>query len=259
MRRDPKPYGDFLATPLKPGEVEVIRWADTGEVVTPNAHRAGLPPSLRSTLLTFCEEMGIIDVFRHVTVEGNGLNPGSDLHLYLNRHQQDRNTQKWFLQRPASEWQSNLHWLSPSDAESQNRYLEALSAGGFDQVLDGIGRTFRMDGLVAFHVTFIAVSHSTKGFIHHDVTSTDAKVFNVIIPLLLAEETGPELDLGSSMCKTLLNGKRADTETYMAWTEMGNLMISVSAVIGMNMMLLPSWVMMLSMQHLLLTTDETKR
>lgn len=54
-----------------------------------------------------------------------------------------------------------------------------------------------MDGLVAFHVTFIAVSYSIKGYMHRDVSGTQAKAFNVIIPLLLStDESGaPELDL----------------------------------------------------------------
>ena len=79
MLKDPKPHGDFIATPLKPREVEVVRWADAGEIVTPNSYRAGLPQSLRSTLLTFCEKMGIIDIFKHATIDGNGLNPGSGI------------------------------------------------------------------------------------------------------------------------------------------------------------------------------------
>ena len=52
-----------------------------------------------------------------------------------------------------------------------------------------------MEGLVAFHVTFIGVSFSTRGYLHHDVVETGGKVYNVIIPLILANETGPELDL----------------------------------------------------------------
>jgi hypothetical protein len=55
-----------------------------------------------------------------------------------------------------------------------------------------------MDGLVAFQVTFIGVSHSTKGYIHYDVKKSGAKAFNVIIPLILANDTGPELDVRDS-------------------------------------------------------------
>lgn len=46
-------------------------------------------------------------------------------------------------------------------------------------------------------MTFIAVSNSIKGYMHYDVTETGAKTFNVIVPLILANETGPELDIQS--------------------------------------------------------------
>lgn len=220
MRDDPMPYGDFLGTPLPPGEVQVIRWADTGKVVTPNAYRAGLPSSVRETLLEYCEKLGIIDIFRHATVEGNGLEPGTDAYMYLDGKGGDKGEnspskashQQWFLQRPAATWRSNLHWFSPSDAASQDSYIEALGAGGFDQVLDGIGRALGLDGLVAYHITFIAASHSIKGYQHYDMRETGAKVYNVIIPLLLAEETGPELDLGSYECDIPFGGVRNGAE-----------------------------------------------
>ena len=62
-------------------------------------------------------------------------------------------------------------------------------------MLDSIGSYFDMDGLVAYQVTFIAVSSSTKGYLHYDVTNTGSKTFNIIIPLILANQTGPEVDI----------------------------------------------------------------
>jgi hypothetical protein len=47
----------------------------------------------------------------------------------------------------------------------------------------------------AYHVTFIGVSECNEGYIHYDVSETGARVFNAIIPLILANETRPELDL----------------------------------------------------------------
>ena len=193
MTKDPKEHGDFIPTPLQPGELATIRWADTGEIVTPNAHRLGLNPKVRQVLLEYCNAMGITELFRHVTKRGNALRPGYESYLTLDGDQQ------WYLQRPEKKWQSNLQWLSPGDNPSHENYLQALSVAGFDDMLAGIGEALGLETLVAFHVTFIAVSHSTKGYMHHDVTETGAKAFNVIIPLLLANETGPELDLMNSM------------------------------------------------------------
>ena len=186
---DPAPYGDFIASPLPPGMMAPIRWQSSSEVVTPWAFRVGVPASVRQVLLEYCESMGIMDVFRHVTSQGNALQAKQNGYLPL------PDGTKWYLQRPGPEWRSNLHWLSPGDERSHFHYLQALSVAGFDTVLEGVGKYLGMDSLVAFHVTFIAVSQSTEGYQHHDVLWTGAKTYNVIIPLLLANHTGPELDL----------------------------------------------------------------
>ena len=189
MKHDPTLYvPDFIATPLKPGYMAPVRWADTAEVVTPWAFRMGLDSKIRRVLLEYCDRMGITEMLRHVTVEGNGLEPGTDAHFELEGDD-------WFLQRPAASWRSNLHWLSPGAGPAHEHYLQALSVAGFDEVLKAIGEYLNMDGLVAFHVTFIAVSHSTKGYLHHDMDGTGRKMYNCIIPLILANETNPELDL----------------------------------------------------------------
>ena len=185
---DPQPYGDFIASPLSTGHMAPIRWAKSAEVVTPWAFRVGLHSRVRTVLLDYCNRMGITDILRHVTLEGNGIEAGTETHM-------DVQGDDWYLQRPDSNWRSNLHWFSPGAAPAHEHYLQALSVAGFDEILDGIGQHLGLDGLVAFHVTFIGVSHSTRGYLHHDVVETDGKVYNVIIPLILANETGPELDL----------------------------------------------------------------
>jgi hypothetical protein len=88
-----------------------------------------------------------------------------------------------------------MHWISPSDEQAHEDFLRALSAAGFDDLLDRVGRYFGYDGLVAYHLTFIAVSYCDKGFVHHDVESIGGQMFNVIVPLALASETGPELEI----------------------------------------------------------------
>ena len=190
LAADPYPKGDFLPGPVEEYQIEPIRWADGEKVVTSNAYLMRFPKRIREVLLEFCNKMGITDVLRHVTQHGNALNPGQNMNLPLDGDQ-------WYLQRPSKEWSSNLHWLSPAANPAHVNYLQALSIAGFDDVLKAIGDYFDMDGLVAFHVTFIAVSYSIKGFVHLDVTQTQAKTFNVIIPLILSsdETSPPELDI----------------------------------------------------------------
>ena len=200
-RADPNPDGDFLPVPLEIGQMHQISWRDSGDVVTPWAFRIGLPRLTRRTLLDYCNKLGVTDVLRHATIGGNPLDPGTDTHLRLNGD-------KWYLQRPDNFWTSNLHWLSPADENAQKSYLETLHFAGFDRVLKGIGEHLGLNHLVAYHVTFIAVSQSYQGYMHHDVSETGGRAFNVIIPLLLANETGPELDL------LTLDGQKAGRYRY---------------------------------------------
>ena len=110
----------------------------------------------------------------------------------------------WYIQRPAKKWTSNMHWISPANEHTHEQYLKVLASGDFDAVLRGIGEYLGLEGLVAYHLTFIGVSYSEKGYIHHDSTNTGGNVYNVIIPLILHEEenndntnntTNPELVL----------------------------------------------------------------
>jgi hypothetical protein len=188
------PQGDFIDTPLMPGQLEAVRWRESGQVVTPWALRVRMHENVRHVLLDFCNRMGITDVLRRVTVEGNALEPDSGANI-------DVHGQLWHLQRPDARWRSNMHWLSPGAVEAHETYLQALSAAGFDQVLRDIGEQLGMDGLVAFHLTFIAVSRSAHSLLHHDVMELPGKAFNVIVPLLLAGDAGPELDLRGSDLK----------------------------------------------------------
>jgi hypothetical protein len=65
-------------------------------------------------------------------------------------------------------------------------------------VLNSIGEQLDLDGLTAYHLTFIVVSHCEQGFVHHDTKDTGNKVFNVIIPLESPTNSPPELIITDS-------------------------------------------------------------
>lgn len=178
----------FANVPLKANEISQVRWAKTNETVSKYAFRIGLDKKISETLLNYCNRVGITDAFKQLLIDGNPLTPGTDLFTPFGGY-------NWYVQRPESHWKSNMHWISPADEDAHDDYLRILSEGGFDSILDEIGKHFGLDGLVAYHVTFIGVSHCSKGFMHHDFKDIDGKAFNIIIPLILANKTGPELDL----------------------------------------------------------------
>jgi hypothetical protein len=196
MAADPKPMGDFIAPPLKIGELSSVRWIDTGDIVTPNAYQLGLGKRVGATLLDYCNKLGITEGMRRGTAEGNTQPINSQVSFPLGGD-------RWNLQRPSKKWLSDMHWLSPGDEKSHQSILQALGAAGFDEMLKSIGESLGLDGLAVFQLTFIAVSHCSKGNIHSDVLRTGNKTFNIIIPLILANETGPEQEV----IETDINGK----------------------------------------------------
>jgi hypothetical protein len=204
--------GDFrLPLDLAEGEIRAMQWNDTGEIVTQNAHMIGLPPGLRESLLGYCDDMGITQIMKELTTghqeyrrqhhqqEDGGDALLQDAPLLLDYHTDIRlKGFDWYIQRAdRALWKSDMHWLSPSDAVAQENYLEALSQAGFDKVLRAVGDHFGFQGLVAYHLSVIAVSHCQSGSLHVDATNTGSRAMNVIIPLVLASDTGPELQVQS--------------------------------------------------------------
>lgn len=188
--------GDFEKSSLLQDDISHIRWAN-GEVVTPNAYQIRLEAKIRQELLAYANRMGITEKFRDFVVRGNQLEPGEEKQIELHG-------MSFWAQRTSEFWKSSMHWISPADSASHGNYLQALSMAGFDEVLSTIGKRFGFKGLCAFHLTFIGVSYCCPegGFIHRDMSGTamrknETRAFNVIIPLILSNETNPELDLAS--------------------------------------------------------------
>ena len=65
-------------------------------------------------------------------------------------------------------WNFNMHWISPAEEKTQLEFLRALGDGGLDESVNTIGTELGLDGLSAFHSTFIE------------------RGFNLITPLFLS-------------------------------------------------------------------------
>ena len=101
----------------------------------------------------------------------------------------------WYVQRPPMHWDSNMHWISPGDENTHEAFLQQMFSGGFYGMLESIGEYFQLRGLVAYHLAFMGVSHCVRGYVHHDFAGTNGKAFNIIIPLITVDGTGPELEI----------------------------------------------------------------
>ena len=176
-------------SPLQVGQIQPMQVVATGQIIADHVYRIGLPSSVRLALLKMIEETGILNEFYHTNA--HPLAQGETKYKTFDG-------QDWFVQRPPSYWRSNssnAHWLSPDEEAAHQRGLRALGDGGFDQVLDAIGQHFNMDGLFIYHLFFIGVSQCQDGYFHTDHSDTDAKAYNLIIPLELVADAGPELNV----------------------------------------------------------------
>jgi hypothetical protein len=144
---DPHPMGEFAIPDLKPGQLAKIQWEEDGTVVSEHAYLLGLEPKLRLQLLKYCDGMGITERFRELTYRGNAIPSGSHVETEFS------GGTRWLIQRPAGYWNSNMHWISPLDADSHEDYLQALSAAGFDDVLMTIGEQLGFKGLGTFFMS----------------------------------------------------------------------------------------------------------
>ena len=88
-----------------------------------------------------------------------------------------------------------MHYITPDDEASNMDMLSALGAAGFDRVLQGMGEHFKLDGLVCYYASFIAVQHCTGSYPHSDASESDGKSFNLIFPIMQVNESSPELVL----------------------------------------------------------------
>jgi hypothetical protein len=182
--------GDFTATPLDKLSIGPITWRESGKVVTTYGLEVRVPDKLTRTLLEYCERTGITQRFRELTSAGGAMEVDSDgFHDFGSVEY----PMTWFIQRPSGNWNSNMHWISPSDQASHEDYLRVLGEGGFDEVMARMGEYLNLEGLVCFQLTFIGVSECGDGYLHHDFTGTDGGGYNVIIPLILVPESPPEL------------------------------------------------------------------
>jgi ectoine hydroxylase-related dioxygenase (phytanoyl-CoA dioxygenase family) len=171
--------------------LEISPAAVAGEEIDERVYEMKLPPSTRSTLLDYCNDVGITKRFQQLLREPLEVNTNT-----IESFSQE--TGQWFMQRPDwfSDGHDNLHWLSPLNHQAHDDYLQVLGDANFDDLLESIGKYFELDSLVVYSVSFHAVSQvgeAEQANIQLDLANTNEAAWNIFIPLLLTNKTGPEL------------------------------------------------------------------
>ena len=99
----------------------------------------------------------------------------------------------WNVERPAKKWKSDMHWFNTADELSHEDSLRALARGGFDKVLEGIGKRFGLETLHVDSFGFVAVTNCQRGFLHTDWEDVGGGAFNFLVGIYSPEDSGPEL------------------------------------------------------------------
>jgi hypothetical protein len=180
----------FLPAPNGIGGIGNIRWAVNGTQLDPHTARIRLPSTLANVMKTYCDRVGITDLFRKHLVEQE---------LYSGAFQQVQlDDSNWILRKPTSKRDSNMHILSAHDSVSHARYMSLLAAGGFDTVLETVGRFYNLEEIYVYGASFIAVTHRNLDIVQTHFEKVHEMSFNILIPIQLKEGSRPELLLKTS-------------------------------------------------------------
>lgn len=218
-------FQEHLQETLEPGQLSLLKWKDTGEVIDPYAAVIGLPEKLIPTIQAYVKRLRILQGLKHVMYE-NPCDP-EDGRFYETEnphvHQElpflQRDDLHWYAQRPGSHWKSDMHWFAGSDERTHESVLQMLFQGGIDEVLDAIGTHYKeLDGLFIQSVGFLGVTHCEHGYLHKDFNNVDGKFFNLLIPVSSPENAGTELNVAR---ERTVNNETAIVGTEIKYSEFG--------------------------------------
>lgn len=172
---------DFLIPQkLEPGEMVPIRWRESLTPVDGDEGESfviGFPPELHKEFVEYVAKSGMMKVAKKILYEEEALVP--EEHRIYNLD----DGHKWGAMIQGS-WNTDMVWLDPADEECFESLLSILRRGGFDQVLDQIGKAFDLSGLMVQGVGAIFLSkYDFSENMHIDIPGSKGSFYNVIVPV----------------------------------------------------------------------------
>ena len=199
----PPPYSevwelsDFIAPPLRPGEIKNLRWNDDWfedkRSVQNYAARVGLPKHTLAVLRKYASDLGMLEEM-HKSHYEYPLEPESGRFHVTPAVHSSGHPLKWYIQRPGTHFDSDMHWFGSADERTHESFIRVLAEAGIDLVFDAIAEEYELDSLAIQGVGFLSTSHANVGgFMHADWRETGGKAFNILIPLEQVPGAGPEM------------------------------------------------------------------
>jgi hypothetical protein len=178
---------DFLIPrKLEPGEMAPIRWRESLNPVDGDEGESfviGFPPELHKEFTAYVEKSGMMQVAQKILYEQEALVPGEHRIYSLD------DGHKWGAMIQGS-WNTDMVWLDPADEECFESLLSVLRRGGFDKVLDQIGKAFDLEGLMIQGVGAIFLSqYQYSDNMHVDIPGSKGSFYNIIVPVHIPENS----------------------------------------------------------------------
>lgn len=172
---------DFLIPKkLEPGEMVPIRWRKSLAPVDGDEGESfviGFPPQLHQEFLSYVEKSGMMNVAKKILYEEQELVPDEHRIYTLD------DGHKWGAMIQGS-WNTDMVWLDPADEECFESLLSVLRRGGFDKVLDRVGRSFDLQGLMIQGVGAIFLTeYEVSENMHVDIVGSKGSFYNIIVPV----------------------------------------------------------------------------
>uniref|UniRef100_A0A7S4ALX4 Prolyl 4-hydroxylase alpha subunit domain-containing protein n=1 Tax=Pseudo-nitzschia australis TaxID=44445 RepID=A0A7S4ALX4_9STRA len=172
---------DFLVPKtLDVAEIQPIRWReDLSPVDGPDGESfvIGFPPELHEEFKKYVAASGMMKVAHQILYKEDELQPEEQRIYTLD------DGEKWTAMVQGS-WDTDMVWLDPGDESCFESLLGVLRRGGFDKVLEKVGKTFDLDGLMVQGVGAIFLSEYTKTQnMHVDIPGSRGSFYNIIVPV----------------------------------------------------------------------------
>jgi len=183
---DLKDEPDFLIPKkLDVGEMKPILWR---EDLTPvdgsdgESFVIGFPPELHEEFTKYVANSGMMKIAHQILYKEEPLEQGDQRIYTLD------DGEKWTAMVQGS-WDTDMVWLDPGDESCFESLLGVLRRGGFDKVLEKIGKAFDLDSLMIQGVgaIFLTEYDQTQNM-HVDIPGSRGSFYNIIVPVHIPED-----------------------------------------------------------------------
>jgi hypothetical protein len=172
---------DFLIPKkLEAGQMEPIRWReDFTPIDGPDGESfvIGFPDELHEEFTKYIANNGMMRVAHKLLYKDETIKSGEQRIYTLD------DGEKWTAMVQGS-WKNDMIWLDPGDESAFESLLGVLRRGGFDKVLDSLGKAFDLNSLMVQGVGAIFISQNKKtDNMHVDIPGSRGSFYNIIVPV----------------------------------------------------------------------------